>query len=121
MTKDNATPLNGDDIWQHALSTARLGVIDRNFVTGDCSHSASWKRMLGYAEHELPDHGDLWLSLMHPEDVDLVKDVSRRNVIGEIPFLEAEFRLLSQVTVEARLTGLFWRPHPGYSRQGLSE
>ncbi len=93
MTKDNATPLNGDDIWQHALSTARLGVIDRNFVTGDCSHSASWKRMLGYAEHELPDHGDLWLSLMHPEDVDLVKDVSRRNVIGEIPFLEAEFRL----------------------------
>lgn len=93
MAKGNATPLNQDDVWQHALSTARLGVIDRNFTTGACSHSASWKRMLGYEEHELPDHTDLWLSLMHPEDIDKVRDVSRRNVTGEMPFLEAEFRL----------------------------
>jgi len=93
MANGNATPLNGDDVWQHALSTARLGVIDRNFATGACTHSASWKRMLGYEEHELPDHTGLWLSLMHPEDVDKVRDVSRRNVIGEIPLLDAEFRL----------------------------
>ncbi|MFZ2102292.1 MAG: EAL domain-containing protein, partial [Oricola sp.] len=93
MKPETATPLASDDIWQHALSTARLGVIDRNFSTGDCSHSASWKRMLGYGEHELPDHPDLWLSLMHPEDVDLVREVSRRNVIGETLSLEAEFRL----------------------------
>ena len=93
MTTGNATPLHSDDVWQHALSNARLGVIDRNFATGDCAHSASWKRMLGYEEHELPDHSDLWLSLMHPEDVDRVRHVSRRNVIGEISLLEAEFRL----------------------------
>ena len=93
MANGNATPLNGDDVWQHALSTARLGVIDRNFATGACTHSASWKRMLGYEEHELPDHTGLWLSLMHPEDVDKVRDVSRRNVIGEIPLLDTEFRL----------------------------
>jgi diguanylate cyclase (GGDEF)-like protein/PAS domain S-box-containing protein len=93
MPDEKATPLNGDDVWQHALSTARLGVIDRNFETGAISHSPSWKRMLGYEEHELPDHEGLWLSLMHPDDIEAVREVSRRNVVGETPHLEAEFRL----------------------------
>ncbi|QKV19255.1 EAL domain-containing protein [Oricola thermophila] len=87
------SPINDADIWQHALSVARLGVIDRNFATGETSHSASWKRMLGYDEHELPDHEDLWLSLMHPDDIERVRDISRRNVVGETEYLEAEFRL----------------------------
>jgi len=93
MSKEKTIPLNGDDVWQHALSTARLGVIDRNFATGAISHSSSWKRMLGYGEHELPDHEGLWLSLMHPDDIETVREVSRLNVIGETESLEAEFRL----------------------------
>ena len=49
--------------------------------------------MLGYKQHELADHVDLWHSLIHPDDAEMVRKVSRLCVIGETSGMEAEFRL----------------------------
>lgn len=79
--------------WSFALESAGLGVWDSNLVTGQCYYSSTWKRMLGYREDELGDSGDLWLTLIHPDDKQRAIESGQRHIAGEIPQIETEFRL----------------------------
>jgi diguanylate cyclase (GGDEF)-like protein/PAS domain S-box-containing protein len=83
-----------NDRWRHALDRARLGVWDWDLVTGECLYSASWKRMLGYEPHELPDDDpDLWLSLAHPDDRERAIESGDRHIAGDTCELETQFRM----------------------------
>lgn len=89
MTPDNAEA----NRWSFALESAGLGVWDSNLVTGQCYYSSTWKKMLGYREDELGDSGDLWLTLIHPDDRQQAIESGERHIAGEIPRIETEFRL----------------------------
>jgi len=54
--------------WKSALEGAGHGVWDFNIQTGVVVYSKRWKEMLGFAEHELPDHLDTYKRLAHPDD-----------------------------------------------------
>lgn len=79
--------------WSFALESAGLGVWDSNLATGQCYYSATWKKMLGYRPDELGDSGDLWLTLIHPDDRQQAIESGERHVKGETSQIETEFRL----------------------------
>lgn len=79
--------------WKEALERARLGVWDWNLRTGECFYSASWTRMLGYADGELTMSSDLWMKLAHPDDLDRAIASGDRHIAGLTENIETELRL----------------------------
>lgn len=85
----NQTLNETEQRWKFALEGVGDGVWDWNINDDQVILSKTWKQMLGYAEHELPNSKDTWLSLVHKDDVDkAIKSLNQ--------YLEkktAEFRL----------------------------
>ncbi|RRH94969.1 EAL domain-containing protein [Mesorhizobium tamadayense] len=90
MADDNKR--NGE-FWALALDRAQLGVWDSNLATGDCYYSPTWSKMLGYAEGELANTSDLWLTLTHPDDRERAMASGERHIAGLTPSIETELRL----------------------------
>lgn len=85
---------NGDqDIWKTALDRAQLGLWDWDLAGGTCFYSATWARMLGYRENELPVTSDLWLRLTHPDDREQAVASGERHLAGLTDIIETELRL----------------------------
>ncbi|RWE37072.1 MAG: EAL domain-containing protein [Mesorhizobium sp.] len=79
--------------WALALDRAQLGLWDWNLATGGCYYSPTWWRMLGYAEGELADTSDLWLTLTHPDDRERALASGDRHIAGHTGSIETELRL----------------------------
>lgn len=79
--------------WAVALDRAHLGLWDWNLSTGDCYYSPTWSKMLGYAEGELANTADLWLTLTHPDDRQRAMDSGDRHIAGQTESIETELRL----------------------------
>lgn len=79
--------------WNFALSSARQGVWEIDLRKNRSYHSATWREILGYGEGELEDSADLWLELIHPDDLKIVIGMDRANREGSNSFFEAEFRM----------------------------
>jgi PAS domain S-box-containing protein len=54
--------------WNFALASAGQGVWDLDMRKGGTTYSATWVKMLGYADGELDGDPDLWLTMIHPDD-----------------------------------------------------
>ena len=94
MTKATSSPPKmHEQVWEHALDRARLGVWDWDLVTGECVYSDTWFEMLGYAPSELVQDSDLWLRLAHPDDRDRAIETGDRHIAGETDAIETELRL----------------------------
>lgn len=75
-----------------AFAGAQEGVWDWNLETGAVVYSERWKRMLGYADHEIEPHVRAWERLLHPDDraaAEALADAVTRDKHS----YEAEFRL----------------------------
>ena len=51
-----------------AIDGSDSGLWDWDVATGHVFYAPRWKTMLGYGEHELPDHFQTWADLLHPDD-----------------------------------------------------
>ncbi|MER8675628.1 diguanylate cyclase [Mesorhizobium sp. M0037] len=60
---------------------------------GGTTYSATWVKMLGYADGELDGDPDRWLAMIHPDDRENVAEADRAHLEGRTPFFEAEFRM----------------------------
>ncbi|MEZ5387523.1 MAG: PAS domain S-box protein [Prosthecobacter sp.] len=83
--------------YARALRGTTDGLWDWNIVTGDTFLSPRWKEMLGFAEDEFPDsREEVFLSLLHPDDVALVKAARREHFDRRGPYrVEARLRTRS--------------------------
>ena len=81
------------EFWERALDRAQLGLWDWDLRSGRCFYSATWARMLGYEQHELPDAADLWLQLTHPDDREQAVSSGDRHLAGLTDIIETELRL----------------------------
>lgn len=79
--------------WNFALASAGQGVWDLDMRKGGTTYSATWVKMLGYAEGELDGDPDRWLTMIHPDDRENVAEADRAHLEGKTPFFEAEFRM----------------------------
>ncbi len=70
---------NGDGLW------------DWNIKTNEIFYSSRWKEMLGYSEEEVSNKIDVWLSRIHPEDIEKVSAtvqdrLSKKNKVYHIEY-----------------------------------
>lgn len=77
-----------------AVSAGKTGVWDWNVYTNDFYLDPSLKALLGYSDTELPNRLEVWMSLIHPDDVEPVRLASRDYLQQRIPRFEVEHRLL---------------------------
>lgn len=75
-----------------AANTANLGLWDIDLRTGDGWHNDRCWTMLGYEPHEISTGIELWLSMIHPDDVATVRTLieGQRTNPGEY---RAEYRM----------------------------
>jgi diguanylate cyclase (GGDEF)-like protein/PAS domain S-box-containing protein len=58
-----------------AVQGAEDGIWDWDLEQHSLYLSPRWKAILGYKDHELPATIDAWLNAIHPDDVDLIRDM----------------------------------------------
>ncbi len=75
-----------------AASSARAGVWDWNVITGETLLSPQWKALLGYEDHELPNHVRSWEEALHPDERERVLAEVRRHFEERTPYV-VEYRM----------------------------
>lgn len=79
--------------WNFALTSTGQGIWSLDMRKGGTTYSETWVKMLGYADGELDGDPDRWLTMIHPDDREVVAEADRAHLAGETPFFEAEFRM----------------------------
>ncbi|NMF65149.1 PAS domain-containing protein [Brasilonema octagenarum] len=79
--------------WQLALRGNNDGIWDWNVKTNQVFFSTRWKQMLGYSEHEIPNHFDEWMNRVHPDDMISVTRVIQDHFTKKTPFYISEYRI----------------------------
>jgi PAS domain S-box-containing protein len=78
---------------QLALEASDLGLWDWDLTSGRIYRDWRWKKMLGYAEHEIEENLQAFEQLVHPEDLALVRSLLEDHFQGASPVYEVEFRM----------------------------
>jgi PAS domain S-box-containing protein len=81
------------DRWQSAWRASTDGLWEWDAQSNVVFLSPRCKQMLGYAEDELPSRPGVWESLIHPEDLDRVRQQLKDHVEQRTPSYVAEYRL----------------------------
>lgn len=82
-----------EERWQLVLKSINAGIWDINHRTAEVFHSARWKEILGYQEHEIENNSEEWFSRVHPDDFERVMAVRQAHLNQETPHYSAEYRL----------------------------
>jgi PAS domain S-box-containing protein len=78
---------------EHALDATQDGIWDWNIATGEVYFSPQWARLLGYAPEEVPPNVEFFFTILHPEDVERVKQSLDEHFAGLIAVKQGEVRL----------------------------
>ncbi|MEI6306760.1 MAG: PAS domain-containing protein, partial [Deltaproteobacteria bacterium] len=79
--------------WKFALEGAGDGVWDVNIQTGKSIYSRLWKEMLGYSEDDIAPEYQEWLTLIHPDDQEIVQKAMQAYAEDKSEVYEVEYRL----------------------------
>lgn len=82
-----------EERWQLAMRGSNDGLWDWDLATNVTFFSARWKAMLGFADHELPNHVDAWKALIHPDDLSATQQALEAHFAGQTAFYACELRL----------------------------
>ena len=85
---------NSQERYAMATAAARSGVWDWDLQTNLFHYDPSLKAILGYKDHEIGNHFDDWLKLVHPEDAPAVMPRVHEHLGGGSPCYELEHRLM---------------------------
>lgn len=75
------------------VAGANAGVWDWDLATDEVRFNARWASMLGYELSALQPTIQTWLSLVHPDDLELTLHKVREHLAGRSPFYESEHRM----------------------------
>jgi PAS domain S-box-containing protein len=75
------------------LRSSNDGIWDWDLRTNETYYSPRWKNILGYADDEIADVFDSWLSLIHPDDIGPTLAIQNAYLDGRAPAYAPEFRL----------------------------
>ncbi len=80
--------------YELAMRGANDGLWDWNIKTDQVFYSPRWKRMLGYAEHEIGSSPDEWFGRIPPDEREIVRVALTAHLNGHSPHFELEHRML---------------------------
>ncbi len=93
LSSSQETIAKNEERWKFALEGAGDGVWDWSPMSDEAMFSKRYKEMLGYAEAEFPDTGEIWMAHLHPEDKERVLASLREHLTGNSPLYACEFRM----------------------------
>lgn len=79
--------------WRFALEGSNQGVWDWNIETDELYFSPSWRKMLGYEDHDIQNYLSEWQKLLHPDDKEIMKEHIDRHLHSSDLNYETEYRL----------------------------
>ncbi len=86
--------MNTDDRYRRAAAAGGVGIWDWNLATDEVYLDSVLKALLGYQDHEIRNHLDLWSRLVHPDDKAAVLEWAQAHIAGATPPHEIEHRML---------------------------
>ncbi|MEO6873655.1 MAG: response regulator [Opitutaceae bacterium] len=85
-----------DERLRLTLDSTRIGIFEHHISTGHVYYSPGLWAMLGYDYRRMPATSEVWLSLLHEDDVAAFHERVASQLSGRAVFLEAEYRLRGQ-------------------------
>lgn len=85
---------DSEERWRFALEGSGDGMWDWDVQRGEVLYSRRLKEILGYAENEINNAFEEWISRVHPEDLPHIMADMQAYFDGEIPSFVSEHRLL---------------------------
>ena len=85
--------MHPDHRYRRAAVAGGVGIWEWNLSTGEIYVDPVLAEILGYQDHEVGDHMDVWERLVHPEDQAAISEWARAHVVGETPLYELEHRM----------------------------
>ena len=76
------------------VQASNIGLWDWNVLTNENYFSTEWKRLLGYADPEIPHRYEEWERRLHPDDRTRTLAAVSDYLSGRAPDYDVEFRLL---------------------------
>ncbi|WP_353571439.1 PAS domain S-box protein [Candidatus Albibeggiatoa sp. nov. BB20] len=105
-----------------AIRGSNHGLWDWNLSTNEVYFSPRWKAILGYYEHEIPNHLDALLQCIHPDDFPRVWNTLESYLDKSVDKFESVYRMLhkdgSQMWVLAQAAALWDEQEQPYRMVG---
>lgn len=79
-----------------AIQSANIGLWDQNFVTGNIIRNKQWAEMLGYTLEEVQSDLNAFINLIHPDDLNVVKEKIKEHEEGKTDIFSVECRMLTK-------------------------
>ena len=76
-----------------AINSANIGIWDWDLVSNEVYLSASWKKMLGYEDHELENNLETWKENIHPDDLETAIKRVNEYLNGTYSFYKSVHRM----------------------------
>lgn len=79
-----------------AIQSANIGLWDQNFITGKIIRNKQWAEMLGYELEEIESDINAFMNLVHPDDIEVVKEKIKEHESGDTDIFSVECRMLTK-------------------------
>jgi len=76
-----------------AMQASNDGLFDWNLETNEIYYSPAWKKMLGYADHELPNNFSVWEKTTDQSDVNKAWEQQQKLIKKQIDRFVMEFKM----------------------------
>jgi PAS domain S-box-containing protein len=85
-----------EERYELAMESAGDGLWDWDMINDNVYFSSFWKKMLGYANHEVENAFNGWKKLWHPDDAAMIEKKIQDYLNGDSSKYEVEHRLLNK-------------------------
>lgn len=93
LVEERAQLLASEERLKIALQGCDIGIWDWHLDNSHVYYSTRWKSLLGYTEDEGPDHAEIWLKRVHPDDLAKVSAAIDEHLSGRSELFLYEHRL----------------------------
>lgn len=76
-----------------AMHNIEGGVWDWDLARNSIVIDSAWRKTLGYDESEYSSSGLAWVQLVHPHDLELMRNQVTAHLRDEVPYFETQFRI----------------------------
>ena len=76
-----------------AMHNTEGGVWDWDLARNSIVIDSAWRKTLGYDESEYSSSGLAWVPLVHPHDLELMRNQVAAHLRDEVPYFETQFRI----------------------------